>query len=80
VEKLRRRGYLPKWLLFTALFVLFIFHNDLWLWHDPTLVMGIPTGLLYHILYCLVASLLFAALVRFAWPSDLEKEDAPIEL
>ena len=36
-----------KWPLFAALLVLYLLHNDLWLWHDATLVFGLPVGLVY---------------------------------
>lgn len=57
--------------LFAALGVLYLLHNDLWLWHDGSLVLGLPVGLTYHVLYCLTTAVLMALLVRWAWPSDL---------
>jgi len=62
------KGFFPRWLLYLFLFVLYVFHNDLWLWDDPTLVMGLPIGLMYHILFCVAASLLMLLLVNFAFP------------
>lgn len=64
-----------KWILYSCLIVLFALHNDLWLWNDASIVMGLPIGLFYHIIYCLVAALLMYALVKFAWPSHLETEE-----
>ena len=64
----------PPWargLLYAALGVLYLLHNDLWLWHDGSLVLGLPAGLTYHVLYCLATAVLMALLVRWAWPSDL---------
>ncbi len=58
--------------LYAALGVLYLLHNDLWLWHDGSLVLGLPAGLTYHVLYCLATAVLMAALVRWAWPADLE--------
>jgi hypothetical protein len=58
-------------LLLAALFLVFVLHNDFWQWDDPTLVWGLPVGLTYHIVYCLVATLLMWLLVRFAWPAEL---------
>ena len=63
-----------KKILYVALFVLYLFHNDLWLWNNARLFAGIPAGLLYHIGFCIVASLLMFCLVRFAWPEHLEVE------
>jgi hypothetical protein len=61
-----------KWILYLALFALYLLHNDLWLWNDARLVFGIPIGLVYHIGFALAASLLMLLLVKFAWPSHLE--------
>ena len=58
-----RRG-----LLYGALALLYALHNDLWLWSDARLVFGLPIGLAYHVGYCLAASMLLAAVVRWAWP------------
>ena len=55
-------------LLYAALFLLFVLHQDSWLWDDPRIVLGLPVGLSYHVVYCLVASLLLGLTVRFAWP------------
>jgi len=55
-------------ILYAALLLLFLLHNDLWLWSDSRLVLGLPAGLTYHIGYCLVVSLVMALLVRHAWP------------
>ena len=53
-----------KWMLYCLLVLLFLLHNDFWFWKTPQLVLGIPIGLLYHIGYCLVATLLMAAFVK----------------
>ena len=44
--------------LYTALVVLFVLHNDFWLWNDGRLVLGLPVGLTYHVGFCLVISLI----------------------
>jgi hypothetical protein len=52
-------------------------HQDIWFWTDKRLVFGfLPIGLAYHIGYSLLAALTMAVLVRFAWPKELEAEDA----
>ena len=66
---------MKKGLLYLALIVLYLLHNDLWLWDDPRLMQGIPVGLLYHIVYCIVAALLMVLLVTYAWPHHLEVEE-----
>jgi len=53
-----------KWLLYCLLVLLFLLHNDFWLWETPWLVLGLPVGLLYHIGFCLAAALLMAAFVK----------------
>ena len=63
-----------KSLLYFALALLFILHNDLWYWNDPQLVMGLPIGLFYHIAYCGAASVLMYLLIKFAWPDFLQAE------
>lgn len=59
-------------LLYIALILLYLLHNDLWNWNDSRLIGGIPVGLLYHIVYCLAATLMMIVLVRYAWPEKLE--------
>ena len=58
-------------LLLAALLLVFVLHNDFWQWDDATPLWGLPVGLTYHIVYCLVAALLMWLLVRFAWPEEL---------
>lgn len=60
--------------LYGLLLVLFVLHNDLWLWNDASTWLGLPAGLTYHVLYCVVTAGLMAVLVRYAWPAA---EDAP---
>ncbi len=36
--------------------------------------MGLPVGLFYHVAYCLVAAVLFALMIKFAWPKHLEPQ------
>lgn len=56
-----------KWFLYLLLLVLFILHNDFWFWGTSKIVLGIPVGLLYHILFCLAASVLMFSIVKFVW-------------
>ena len=44
--------------------VVLLLHNDFWFWQTPQLVLGLPIGLLYHIGFCLVVTLLMAVFVR----------------
>jgi hypothetical protein len=62
-------------LLYALLAALFVVRIDLWLWDDPRIVLGLPVGLTYHVLYCLAVALVMALLVRYAWPVSEEAED-----
>jgi hypothetical protein len=63
-----------KPLLFLALVVLYLLHNDLWLWNDSRLVFGLPVGLVYHIGFAVATSVVLALLVIHAWPEHLDRE------
>lgn len=67
----------PGWKipLYAALAVLYLLHNDLWLWHDPRLVLGLPVGLLYHVAFCVATAVVLTLLVLYAWPDHLEVPD-----
>ena len=54
-----------KILLYGLLVLLFVLHNDFWLWDNAQIVLGIPIGLLYHIIYCFVATILMAIIVKY---------------
>lgn len=58
-----------------GLLILIALHQDLWAWHDASLVLGLPVGLTYHVFYCLAAALFFAAMVKWDWPFDDSAED-----
>ncbi|MDE0299436.1 MAG: hypothetical protein OXN17_12455 [Candidatus Poribacteria bacterium] len=66
---------LIRWLLFSALIALFVLHKDFWFWRNPTLVIGLPVGLVYHIMFCAAVTVLMVLLVRYAWPSHLEIDE-----
>lgn len=70
-------GRSARALLLGALVLLFALHQDLWLWFDPRIVLGLPVGLTYHVVYCLAAALLLALAVRFAWPEGVESQGEP---
>lgn len=77
-SEIRNKSESPKFkrvplaICFAALILLFLLHNDFWFWHDARLISGLPVGLLYHIAYCIGASVLMYALVRYAWLENLE--------
>jgi hypothetical protein len=62
-------------LIFLGLAALYLLHNDLWLWRDGRILLGLPIGLTYHILFCLAVTALMLLLAWRAWPRDLEVED-----
>jgi hypothetical protein len=64
-----------KNVLYAVLVIVYFLHNDLWLWNNPTLIFGIPIGLFYHIIFCLVASLIMILLIKYAWPNFVEDMD-----
>ncbi len=69
-----------RWALYAALVALFLLRYDFWLWNDTRLVLGLPVGLLYHVVFCLVTSLVLAMLVKWAWPRfdvDADERRAP---
>jgi hypothetical protein len=68
------KSKIPSWTLYLGLFALYLLHNDLWYWHDASLVLGLPVGLLYHFGFCVVASVMMFLLARYAWPRHLEVE------
>jgi hypothetical protein len=60
-------------LLTLSVLLLYVLHQDLWFWRDARLVFGfLPIGLFYHALYCVACAALMWALVKFAWPRELE--------
>jgi hypothetical protein len=63
---MNRRGF--RALLYAALAALYVLHNDLWLWNDPRLFLGLPVGLVYHIGFCVVVSAVLGLLVFVAGP------------
>jgi hypothetical protein len=64
-----------KILLLTLLvLVVYFLHQDFWNWRkaEPLVFGFLPVGLAYHAGYSILASVLMAVLVKFAWPSHLE--------
>ena len=63
-------------LLVIAFIALYALHQDFWYWRTAyPLVFGfVPIGLFYQACFTVAASLLMWLLVKFAWPSHLERE------
>lgn len=64
-----------SWLLYTALGTLFVLHNDFWLWNDSSIFLGLPVGLSYHFVFCLLVSFVMWLLARYAWPENLDSRE-----
>jgi hypothetical protein len=62
--------------LIVAVAALYALHQDFWFWRTarPFVFGFIPIGLFYQICFSVAAALLMWLLVKFAWPSHLEKE------
>jgi hypothetical protein len=67
-----------KALLLTLLIlVVYFVHQDFWNWKkaEPLVFGFLPIGLAYHAGYSVLAAVLMALLVKFAWPKHLEHID-----
>ena len=65
-----------KTILLTILIVaVYLVHQDSWNWKkaEPLVFGFLPVGLAYQAGYSILASLLMAVLVKFAWPHHLEQ-------
>ena len=69
----RNPGHPWKYPLYAALLVLYLLHNDLWLWDDATLVFGLPVGLVYHVGFSIATGIVLTLLVLKAWPDHLDR-------
>jgi len=67
---------MKRTLLIVAVVALYALHQDFWFWRTAhPLVFGfVPIGLFYQACYSVAAALLLWLLVKFAWPSHLERE------
>ncbi len=67
---------MKRFLLLLAVVAVYALHQDFWFWRTARpLVFGfMPIGLFYHAAFSVLAALLMWLLVKFAWPSHLERE------
>ena len=65
-----------KLLLVIALVVLYALHQDIWFWRTahPMVFGFMPLGLFYQAMFSVAAALMMWLLVKYAWPSHLERE------
>ncbi len=65
---------MKKILLLLLVVVVYCLHQDFWFWkkHEPLVFGFLPVGLAYHAAYSILAAILMAVLVKYAWPKHLE--------
>jgi hypothetical protein len=70
---------MKKLLLLLAVIGVYVLHQDFWNWKqaEPLIFGFLPVGLAYHAGYSILASILMALLVKFAWPHHLESAGEP---
>ncbi len=61
-----------RWFGVLVLVALFCARIDVWWWREPRLVLGMPLGLTFHLVYCFLVSIVMALLVRVYWPKGLD--------
>jgi len=61
--------------VYGLLALLYVLHTDVWYWDDPRIVLGLPVGVTYHVLWTLAVTVAFALVVRYAWPDELEETE-----
>ncbi len=64
-----------KLLLSLMVLAVFLLHQDFWNWNrtEPLMFGFLPFGLAYHAAYAVLAAIMMALLVKFAWPADLDR-------
>ena len=67
---------MKNWFLVAGVISLLFLHQDTWFWDSARpLVFGfLPIGLFYHAVYTLMVSAFMVVLIRFAWPTELERQ------
>jgi len=60
--------------VYLALAVLWLTHTDIWYWNDASIVLGLPIGVTYHVVWSLAVSVVFWLAVKYAWPHELEAQ------
>ena len=64
-------------LLFLLVCGVYLLHQDFWNWKKagPLIFGFLPVGLAYHAGYSILAAIMMAVLVKFAWPEHLETSE-----
>ena len=60
---------------------IFLLHQDCWNWQkaEPLVFGFLPVGLAYHAGYAILAAIMMALLVKFAWPTGLDDIESKLE-
>ena len=66
--------------VYLALAVLWLTHTDIWYWNDASIVLGLPIGVTYHVIWSLAVSVVFWLAVTYAWPDELETQSEAASL
>jgi hypothetical protein len=68
---------MKKWLLALLVIAVYLLHQDFWNWRtaEPLVFGFLPIGLAYHAGYSVLAAVMMAVLVRWAWPRHLENTE-----
>ncbi len=65
---------MKKAIIVAVFIALAVLHQDFWNWDNDNFVFGwLPVGLAYHAGFSIVAAIFWALVVKFAWPTKLEK-------
>ena len=61
-------------LIVAAVILLGLLHQDFWWWGEvEPIILGMPIGLAYHVVFSLLAGTLWLLATRYAWPHKLEE-------
>ncbi len=61
-------------IVWSLVVVLGVLHYDFWFWEDRSLMFGfMPVGLFYQALISVATGIVWALVVRHAWPSGVEQ-------
>lgn len=68
-------------LLSLMVMAVFLLHQDCWNWQkaEPLVFGFLPVGLAYHAGYAILAAIMMALLVKFAWPTGLDDTESKLE-
>lgn len=70
-----------KLVLGLLVFGVFLLHQDFWNWRksEPFVMGFLPVGLAYHAGYSILAVIMMAMLVKFAWPGELDRIESELD-